>query len=521
MRTYQTRPPILPDNPLSTYASLLAQTEHCLFADIAKGKKANELKSSYLLRFGITARQFNSVRINLEGKIASIKTRHLQLIEHKREQIKALETRLPKIRDKKLRHAKNRRLKTLVAKLRQLEKAKDEGIISLCFGSRKLFAAQFHLNENDYTTHEDWKRDWQQARNSEIFIIGSKDETGGNQSCTASIAEDGSIDLRVRLPDALTPVYGKYWLIQNIRFAYGHEAITAAIRSSQLRRDLFLLNDPSYKQYGRAITFRFSQDHKGWRLFASVDVEQPPITTLRDNGVIGVDINSDHLAVVETDRFGNAIAKYTFPLSLQDKTKHQTLALIGDTSKQIIALCVATQKPLAIEDLDFQKKKAQLREKHNAHARMLSSFAYASILSHLQSRGASHGVQVHSVNPAYTSLIGRTNYAERYGLSIHHAAALCIGRRSLGLSEKMPQGRRAIPDGKGCHVTLDLPVRNRSRHVWYQWGQLSKKFSVALTAHFRTEQNRSSSPRKTAPETVIPDIVGGTPARESSEPLFC
>jgi len=49
----------------------------------------------------------------------------------------------------------------------------------------------------------------------------------------------------------------------------------------------------------------------------------------------------------------------------------------------------------------------------------------------------------------------------------------------------MPQGQRDIHDGKGGHVTLDLPVRNRSRHVWFQWGQLNRQLSAALTAHFR------------------------------------
>lgn len=521
IRTYQTRISHTPDTLLSTYASLMARVEHCLFADIAKGKKANDLKSSYLIRFGITARQFNSVKIQLEGKIASIKTRHLQLIEQKKEQIKALEKKLPKIQDKNTQHVKKRRLKTLQTRLHRLEKARNEGKISLCFGSRKLLGAHLRLEENGYTSHEEWKRDWQQARKCEIFIIGSKDETGGNQSCTASLAEDGSINLRVRLPDALAQTHGKYLLIKNIRFAYGHEAITTAMRSAQLRHDLFLLKDPSYKHYGQAITFRFIQDHKGWRIFASVEAKSSPVITHRDNGMIGVDINSDHLAVVETDRFGNPIAKHTFPLSLQDRTKHQTLALIGDACKQIVALCATLQKPLAIEELDFRKKKAELREKDNAHARMLSSFAYASILMHLKSRGAAQGVQVHCVNPAYTSLIGRTNYAKRYGLSIHHAAALCIGRRSLGLSEKMPKGHRAIPDGKGCHVTLDLPVRNRSRHVWHQWGQLNRKFSAALTAHFRTKQNRSSSSRKATPVmTLSPDLAGGIPVRESLAPLF-
>ena len=113
-------------------------------------------------------------------------------------------------------------------------------------------------------------------------------------------------------------------------------------------------------------------------------------------------------------------------------------------------------------------------------------------------------------------------FAKRYGLSIHIAAAFCIGRRFLGCSERMPQPCRDIPDGKGGHVTLDLPVRNRTRHVWHQWGQLHKKLPAALTAHFRTVKNRSSSSRKTTPETeILPDFIGATPIRESSALLLC
>ena len=66
------------------------------------------------------------------------------------------------------------------------------------------------------------------------------------------------------------------------------------------------------------------------------------------------------------------------------------------------------------------------------------------------------------------------------------AAALCIGRRFLGFSEQMPQARQDVSDGKGGHVTLDLPARNRARHVWHQWRQLNQKLPAALTAHLRT-----------------------------------
>ena len=493
IRTYQTRISQTFDTQLSEFAALMSRVEHCLFADIAKGNQPQALKSSYLTRFGITARHFNAIRIKLEGKIDSIQQRSLQLIEQKKQQIQALEENLSRIRDKKILHAKRRRLATLRHQLSLLEKAKEQKKVSLCFGSKKRFHAVFHLAENGYSTHEEWKQEWQQARTNEIFLIGSQEETSGNQSCTATLAEDESIHLRIRLPDALNK--DKYLLIPNVRFAYGHQAIVSAIRDCQLRRNLSLLKNPSYHSHGRPITFRFKRDHKGWRLFASVAVVAPQPITRENQGVIGVDINGDHLAIVETDRFGNPIEKHTIPLALQGKTKTQARALIADASKKVITLSEATRKPLIIENLDFQKKKAALREQDNKTARRLSAFAYQAIHQHLKSRAVSKGVQVYSVNPAYTSLIGRVNYAKRYGLSIHHAAALCIGRRSLGLSEKMPSGQREIPDGKGDHVTLALPERNRARHVWSQWRQFSKKCSAALTAHFRTK-NRSSSSRK-------------------------
>jgi len=237
--------------------------------------------------------------------------------------------------------------------------------------------------------------------------------------------------------------------------------------------------------------------------------------------VIGVDINKDHLAVVETDRFGNPIQTLTIPLNLDNKTSHQTKALIGDAAAQVIQICESTRKPLIIEDLDFQKKKADLRQRRTSYARMLSSFAYQAILTHLKGRGASRGIQVHNVNPAFTSLIGRVKFAERYGLSVHHAAALAIGRRYLGVSERMPQGQRNISDGKGGHVTLDLPVRNRSKHVWHQWGQLNRKLSAALTAHFRAVHTDPRVHQNDSCDSMLSDLVGETPARESLTRLLC
>src|SRR5262249_3607945 len=154
----------------------------------------------------------------------------------------------------------------------------------------------------------------------------------------------------------------------------------------------------------------------------------------------------------------------TIPLNLYGKTKEQTLAIIGDACACVVLHAEQTLKPLILEDLDFQKKKQSMKENSTpSHARTLSSFSYRSILIHLKSRAFGKQVELAQVNPAFTSLIGKVKFASRYGLSIHHAAALCIGRRFLKLSEKVPRRLDKIPDGKGAHVALSLPARNRDK----------------------------------------------------------
>lgn len=85
--TYQTRPTISKESQdtLSAIAGIMSPVEKKLFADLAKGKQASALKSGYLKEYGITARHFNAIRIQLEGKIASItELRKGQIEEDKR-----------------------------------------------------------------------------------------------------------------------------------------------------------------------------------------------------------------------------------------------------------------------------------------------------------------------------------------------------------------------------------------------------------------------------------------------------
>jgi IS605 OrfB family transposase len=514
VRTFETRIKIdsVTDTALHDCAHLFAHIKHRLFADIASGKTLVELKNDYVACYEITARHFNALRVHVEGKIASIKKlRPLQIAEAK-ERISSLTIKIKKLSKTKVApqiiHQKKRRLNRLKQKLEQLKEDHEKGTIRCCFGSKKLFRAQFDLEKNGYASHEEWLKEWQQTRAKEIFFLGSKDETAGNQTCTAMLQPDGTLQLRIRLPDALFEKHGKYLLISGVNFNYGRQEI------------LTLLSN--HKQISQAISWRLVHDKKGWRLFATLDVQPIACTSNRDTGVIGLDINANHFALVETDRSGNPISKKVIPLNLYGKSFDQTRAVIGDATASVIAYADSTHKPLVFEDLNFQRKKTELREKNRgSYARMLSSFAYGSIITHLRSRAAKKGVFIQEVNPAYTSLIGRVKFARRYSLSIHQAAALTIGRRYLRCSEKVPLALSKIPDGKDGHVTLSLPERNRGKHVWSLWRQVSKKLQTALAAHFRTAESRSRSSLEPAPETeALSKVVGVIPTREPSEALL-
>src|ERR1700734_2584648 len=69
--TYQTRALIKPSNMkiLDECATIFSHIERRLFADISLGKKATDLKSEYLKKYQITARHFNAIRTQIEGKI--------------------------------------------------------------------------------------------------------------------------------------------------------------------------------------------------------------------------------------------------------------------------------------------------------------------------------------------------------------------------------------------------------------------------------------------------------------------
>ena len=478
------------DAALSAYAELYGQAQRKLFAEVAAGWPAASLKSEYLRRFGIAARMFNAVRVSLEGKVASVQEQQKLRVDSLGRRIARAEQQIADAAGRgrwAQVHQKKRRLDNLQSRLSALEADITAGRVRLCFGSKGLWRKQHNLADNGYANHEEWLRDWREARSGEFFVLGSRDETAGCQLCVASIADDGSLTLRLRMPDCLAPQHGKYLTIEGVRFAYGHEQLLAALDSNagyaRYRREHGERAARS-SSLGQAISYRFKRDGKGWRVFVTTQMMDVPVVTDPERGAIGVDLNAGLLAVCETDASGNCVNAFSVPLVTYGKARHQAEAIIGDAVAKVVEYAREVGKPVVMEKLDFRQKKAALEGESRRYSRMLSSFSYGKIGACFLSRGYREGVEVHRVNPAFSSMIGRVKFMERYGLSVHQAAALVLGRRLLGCSERIPR-RRTCPVGNGVHVAFTVPARKRVKHVWTYWGAVLGQLRPALAAQHR------------------------------------
>ncbi|WP_447972163.1 IS200/IS605 family accessory protein TnpB-related protein [Nitrospira sp. Kam-Ns4a] len=514
-RTYQTRLVIPPkaDSLLGAYAELYGHVQRTLFAAMARGESPESLKPAYLQRFGLTARQFNAICHTLKGMVSSIKERRKGLIQEARTRINTAEKRLAAL-DRRHReetdatqraclakriHQKKRRLAILRHRLARLEDDHAHDRVRICFGSRPLFRAQFHLKEHGYASLDEWRTAWRRARASQFFVLGSKDETAGCQGCVAEYLGHGRFAFRLRLPDAVIAANGgEKFLRVEATLPYGTEHVVAALARQQ------------------AISYRFVRDAKGWRVFISTGVLPVRLQSDRRLGVIGLDLNNDHLAVTETDRHGNPCATAKIPLVTYGCSREQAQARIGEAVKQVMAFARGTHKPLAFERLAFARKKAQLEGNGVRYRRMLSALSYARILAILKARAHDAGLEVLEVNPAYTSVIGRHKFARRYGLSTHQAAALCLARRALNYSERP---NRRMSD----QVAFSLPVRNRDKHVWSFWRQVARKEAALAAPRWSGMARSCRSPAGRsgkAPAAILPASAGGIPARESSSAPF-
>ena len=308
--------------------------KHALYREVAVGGgKCKSYKNEFLVEHSITARQFNALAVEVQGQIDSV-TRLLEEEEKKLKQrllkeknaLKAAQARTRSVEKGKvvLSPAKAERLAQRLAwlpvkiakvdeKLEALQERLSAKVPGICFGSRKLFNAQFHLEESGFESMEAWRTAWRKARSHQFFFVGSKDETAGNQSCTLTLIGPAvdprktRFSARIRLTDALAAERAA---------AAGSAKVLEAHKYARVEFELGFgaAEVAASLEAGRALSYRFHRDNAAneWTVFISTEV--PPVPKLSRavrEGCLGVDFGSVPFGA---DRLRGTLTPTTSPL---------------------------------------------------------------------------------------------------------------------------------------------------------------------------------------------------------------
>lgn len=440
------------------YAALFCRAKRRYTALLQRGELVG-LKRSQIRDLvcdsDLAYRQFKGIESAVSGMIESRKSNNKNYITNTESKISNRKKRLKKSLNRLLSprsaddvsklaagyYQQQRGIDALQGKLSKLK----SGDLSFCFGGKKLLRERHGITSESELLS--WKSRWHEERHDEFVLVGSSDESWGNQNCQLIPQDDGSIIGHLTMPPALEGAFGKHQQF-NVPLRYYQDEVTAA-----------LIN-------GRTpLTYRFKRKNGAWYVFISFRLDKPEIVTWRTQGALGVDLNADHLAATLITADGNFHGSWTMPLSLRGKTTEQRNDVIGNAVKACTELALRYGVPVVIEDLDFTKKKRALDKTFPDQARMLSALAYGKTRQCFISRCARFGIELIKVNPAYSSQLGELKYQDRFGLSRHHAAAMVIARRGLGFKESSPKTLFQFNNGLVClHHSQDLMNGGRDKH---------------------------------------------------------
>ncbi|WP_405893541.1 IS200/IS605 family accessory protein TnpB-related protein [Streptomyces sp. NBC_00104] len=330
-------------------------------------------------------------------------------------------------------HAKSRRLRVLQDRVAATRAEREAGVVHVVRGGKRLARTRHHL-ETAQLTESAWRGRWEAER----WFCQADGESGkryGNE--TIRISPDGEVS--IKLPAPLTHLAnaprGRYVLARRVAFAHrGGEW------ANRVAAD-------------RAIAYRIHYDTGRDRWYLTASWQIPPTPTLPieaalAHGVIGVDMNADHLAAWRLDVHGNPTGSpRRFFYDLTGTAEHRDAQVRHALTRLLHWARTCGVKAIAVEDLDFAAEKT--REKHGRRTRfrrLISGMPTSKLRARLASMADRTGIAVIAVDPAYTSRWGAQHWQKPLTSTTrqttrHDAAAVAIGRRAQG----HPIRRRTTP----------------------------------------------------------------------------
>ena len=429
------------------------------------------------------------------------------------------------------RFQKNRGLCSKRQQLASLLSRRQQDNTSRVFGGRRLLTQRHRLNNpNSPWTDITWRQEWERKRQGSVTLIGAASHTSGNQSAQVHLESKenggkivftgrGVLVLRLTerqaaarlkaaaseqgIPeDKLTGRMAYKRLELPVTFSPQKAEQLARAQALGLPVTVSLSRKPTPKGKAQQRGFsRAAQRRKansssaapssvstalpeiGTYLHVAFDLPATPPLASRHQGCLGIDLNAWGMSWSAVDAQGQLLKitdsmtgeryalKGDIVLPLRGKTSAQAKHCLRQAIVTLVALAHQHRLAIAIEALDFTRKKARLREMPAGYARMLSRLTTAGFVDCLASRCRKIGVALHKVTPTWTSVAGFVKYGESLSLSVDQAGAFVIGR--AGVLAKGKQDR-PLPTHSAAGKKLspkfirDLQAKRDQRVLHYQ-----------------------------------------------------
>jgi transposase, IS605 orfB family len=403
------------------------------FYTVRRGGLNKSKYNTYLQHnYGISKRTASSIISDAQGRFNALK----ELKEYEKKQlerkIKHLESIvIPKLVEKREQNStklqngvfvsliqqRNLRLR-VVSKKAKLNRLKQKltvlryqlktGKLKLCFGTKRLLK-----QDHDKFIEQ---------RDSQMTFIGAREEKSCNQVLQLTYnRRSNQFLIRLRKD------FGGYKSAKGEdRYVYGkvyfnhHKGQIVSI----LRSKASPLSYKIVKRNGRYYlycTFEFQVGNEG-------------LVTRSSYGTIGLDFNKGFVTLSETNQYGHLVQ--TEFMSYRFKSGNKTKTDLQSIANHVVKLALITGKDVCIENLDFRVTKAKTESRvGKKYNEMLHSLAYREFSDTMESVAYRNRVELHKVNPAWTSWLAERVYCEPMKLNIHTGASYVIARRGQGYKD--------------------------------------------------------------------------------------
>ena len=183
-----------------------------------------------------------------------------------------------------------------------------------------------------------------------------------------------------------------------------------------------------------------------YQIFLTFDLEYGKrLNESTETGTVALDFNNGHIDMTDIDGKGN-LKKIKTIKYLTTGSKEENFQSLNKALNEVLKYATSVHKTIVIEDLNLSKSKNNSKYKEKILNRIFHNLPYSRYKQLLEYKCLNNDLKLIKVNPAFTSFIETVKY-NNLKLNNHIKASYVIGRRGMGLKERVPkQYKYLIPD---------------------------------------------------------------------------